>query len=783
VGDTDASGFITLAADTVVFDFGLVESLGVASGLDDAAGAGDLREIEVEVTAVVADVAAATAGAALTNTATVQVFDPDDAGTELTDPDNPTTASETIDVVEPELALDKSTPEIGPVDAGDIIAFTLTIPNTGSGPAFDIAIVDQLLDSGLTLVPGSVTSSDGTAAVEVPSGDGTLGFTLDIPVLDAGETLTITYQAEVTTAFDFDSTVENTAQIVQFDTSPLDPGDDGFIDQRIITSDPNDANDPLIATVALPTPAPDFSKEVFTTSVQDTGDAAFDPNAPDLAIGEIVVYRFTANLPEGISDLTITDQFPLDGAFDVVDVIVNSTANISGAQIDVPIFAFTDSNGDGFNDLLTIDLGTVTNVSDNVEDANDILTIDVLVRIEDDPRNNEGDSFTNVATFDFGNGTLQDDASIDVVEPDLSITKDVSDAEPFVGDVITYTVVLENAPTATGPIFDVRVDDVLPEGLVSNGQVALSNPALGTVLDGDSFNDTRIDVLIPILQPGDRVEITYEVFVEFIAPVLTDIVNTASVSAGSVPTVGNPPDDFPGDPSVADGPGRQVFLADTAVIEASSIPSTRGTPELNFSPIDDAQFLPVVRIDPIFSGSAEYGANVTLTLSDQFGGFISTRHVLADAGGQWIATFPLLEIADSGNEFDEFYATTSLFDDPTGVLPERGGDGLFNIAGDDRAIRIGAFLEDDFYRINIDEDAASTGSKSGASFNTRVYYAPASNHEVYVKPDNLDVSEIFENIADVSVERLFNASLNPLAFGLNRFNSEFLATSGTAGGR
>ncbi len=785
VGDTDAtSGSITISGtgDEVEFDFGLVVSAGAAAGLDDAPGAGDLREIEVTVTTIVADVAEATAGAQLTNTATLQVFDPDDPDTELTDPDNPVTATETVEVVEPALSLDKSTPETGPVDAGDIVTFTLTIPNTGTGPAFDIAIVDALLDTGFTLVSGTVVSSDGTTAVEVPNGDGTTGFTLDVPVLDAGDTLTVTYDVEVTTDFDFDSEITNTALIEQFDTSPLDPGDPGFEDQRVFTSDPDDPDDPLIDSVDLPTPPPNFAKDVFTTSVQGTGDAAFDPNAPDLAIGEIVVYRFTAVLPEGISDLVITDQFPLDGAFDVLDVIVNPTANISGPDLITPTTSFDDSNFDGFDDLLTIDLGTVTNLADNIDDANDILTIDVLVRIEDDPRNNEGDNFTNVATFDFGSGTVTDDAVIDVVEPELVITKDVSDEKPFLGDAITYTIVVENAASATGPIFDVLVEDVIQTGLTLQGGAQLSDPSLGTVNDGTSTGDDRVEVIIPVLQPGESVEITYDVLVEFTAPVLTGIQNTANVSGGTVPTIGDPPPEFPGDPSLANGPGRQSFTLDTAEIEASPVPSNRSLPTPNFSQIDDEQFLPIIRIDPIYSGSAEYGSNLTLTLTDQLGGFISTRNVLAGAAGQWIAVFPLLEIADDGNEFDAFFAETNVFEDQTGLLPEIGESSLFSLSSDNRPIRIGAFLEDDFYRLEIEEDAATSGSRSGAAFNTRLYYAPSTNHEIFVTNDTLDVSEIFEDIADLSVERLFNASTNPLAFGLNRFNAEILAASGTPNG-
>jgi len=128
----------------------------------------------------------------------------------------------------------------------DVISFTLEIPNSGTGPAYDIAIEDLMLDAGLSLVTGSVVASDGTTAVEVTNADGTVGFTLDVAVLEAGETLTVTYQARVTDAAEFNGSVANTARVASFDTNPGEPGDAGFEGEVVITSDPMNPDDPLI---------------------------------------------------------------------------------------------------------------------------------------------------------------------------------------------------------------------------------------------------------------------------------------------------------------------------------------------------------------------------------------------------------------------------------------------------------------------------------------------------------------------------------------------------------
>lgn len=779
-GDTDTSAFLNISAggETVVADFGLVTSAGVDDVIEET------REIEVQITAVVTDIAANIAGVQLTNNAMVQVFDPDNPGMELTDPTAPTAASETVEIVEPILGLDKSTTATGPVDQGDILDFTLVIENSGTSAAFDINIVDSLEDAGLSLVSGSVVSSDGSMATEVANADGTVGFTLIAPVLERAETLTITYQAIVTNGVVFNSTVSNEASVASYDSSRLEPGDPGFVTERTVTPDPTDPMDPLVDSTTTPTATPEFTKSIIETSVSQTGSGEYDPAAPDLAIGESVTYRFAVTLPEGSADLVIRDQFPLDAEFSVFGVDVTASSNFSGARLLSPGVSFEDSNGDGVNDLLTIFLGRVTNAPNNVENASDTFFVDIIARVEDDPRNSDGDSDTNTATLDFGNGTLSDTATVDVVEPQVELVKTVDDAVPFLGEVITYTLVLRNLDAATGPAFDLVIDDALPQGLTFTGAFRFSDSSLGDVTAGGTSGSDEVTITVPVLLPGQTLTIEYDVRVDFLSPVLTDLVNTATITGGSVPDGGEPPDfpagsfppGFGGDAAV-----RSFGFEDSVGI--SILPSSgAGRPSfsLGLSPIDDPDFLPFVRIDPIYAGSAEFGANMSLTLYDSQGGYVASREVLADAAGQWIASFPVLDTGIADRQFDEFFARGRLFDGPTGILPTGFESSVLGFGADDRHVRIGAFLADTIYRLQIEESASSTGSDE--VFNTRLYYAPATNHEIYVFNDVLDVNDAFQDLAGLTVERLQNSALNPLASGVNRFNAEFLAGSATPGG-
>ncbi|MEL6267777.1 MAG: hypothetical protein AAFR52_19420, partial [Pseudomonadota bacterium] len=478
------------------------------------------------------------------------------------------------------------------------------------------------------------------------------------------------------------------------------------------------------------------------------------------------------------------DQFPLDSAFEVLDVIVTPSPQISGPGLADPAVSFTDTDGDGQADLLVIDFGAVTNAPDNLVDAADVLSVDVLALVLDDPANMGGAGFVNTATLDFGTGTASDTAAVEIVAPALSVAKGVSDPEPFLGDVIAYTVVVTNDEGASGPAFDVTLVDPIPPELTLVGRIMLTDPTgMTTVLSGGSAGDDTLEVVIPVLAPGESVTVTYEVEIGFTAPVLSDIQNTVALEANSVPADPAAPPDFPGVPPSGAEVGRPVALEASAVIEASTTSGGRPTLGPDPSRIDDARFLPVVAIDPIFSGGAEYGASLSLTLFDRLGGFLATREVLADAAGQWIALFPLVEVGVERDDFGEDFRGSRLFDAPPGTTDPRP-TGLFGFEPELRRASIGASIGDDTLFIRIEEDTSPIGPADGSSFNTRLNYAPATVPNLFIAPSVLDVSEVFEDIASVALDRAVTSAEQPLAPGLNRFNAEFLASSArVSGGR
>ncbi|MEL6986047.1 MAG: isopeptide-forming domain-containing fimbrial protein, partial [Actinomycetota bacterium] len=343
-----------------------------------------------------------------------------------------------------------------------MISFTLEIVNSGTGPAYDLAVEDLMADTGLSLVTGSVTASDGSTATEVANPDATLGFTLAADVLDAGETLTITYQAVITDAAAFNGQVENTARVASFDTNPAEPGDAGFQGEVVIEADPNDPNDPLTdqAEVALDGVALAKSALEAETGAPETGSDQFDPTLVDVSIGETVTYRLTVDLPEGSGIIVLTDQLP-DGLQAIAAEVTGLPAgvvaeNLSQGDTDASAFLTIAPGGTA----VTAAFGTVT--SAGVDDAGAETTrqieIAITAVVTDTATNVAGAALANTATvqvFDPEDpGTELTDPNtpttasetIEIVEPILQIEKTTTATGPVdEGDILDFTLVIENS--------------------------------------------------------------------------------------------------------------------------------------------------------------------------------------------------------------------------------------------------------------------------------------------------------------------------------------------------
>jgi len=725
---------VTVAGQVITFDFG-----DISNAFDGTIGPDDV--ITLEVTAVIVDDPAATAGATLTNEVDLDV-DPSD------EPPFPTREnSSDVVIVEPLLELDKSGPLV--VDTGEAVAYTLTVENVGppggnAGPAYDVIVTDALPPE-FTLNTGSLLFQiDGATITPTVTSDAT-GFTATIPVLEPDEVLTVTYTADVGAAAVAPESYINEAT-VNYDSAPGD--------------NPNERDYPELtdeARVALP---PLLDKSILATSLNETGDDEHDPDNPDVNIGEEITYELVITLPEiPMDDVTLTDTLPTGLSFVSADIVAVGS-EITGVTINDEATVVSTSGSD-----VILSFGPLDNAySDSAIDGADQIVVEVTVRVDDLPTVNDGDVLTNNASLVVtpeGEDALTpvtDAVSVDVVEPQVDIVKDVSDPEPTQGDTITYTVTVTNDPAATGPALNLVVEDPLPVDL-SVTSVAISGTALATVTSGSG---PTLVVSIPVLQPGESVTITYDVFVGYSTPVFTDVTNTAEVTGGTTDDPNNP--------------GRPISEDDSEIIEVEPVPFPviEEAPRLVGGGIDDAQFLPILQIDPIYTGTAEYGANVTINLYQLDGSLAYVRNVVADAGGHWIAIFPRVTLENVDDDFHQAYETSVLFREPVEYLDDRAGFDRNGAPLTQRTLVVGTELQDDTYNVTINHDRPSTLPEDRGMFNARIFFAPAVIGEPFARGDVLSVDEVFETVADRSVRDLYAATADPLATGLNRFNYEFL---------
>jgi large repetitive protein len=472
--------------------------------------------------------------------------------------------SEAVEIVGPELNVDK-TASITTGDAGDVVTYTVTITHEAlsTSSAFALVLAD-LLEPNLQLVVGSVTTSLAGATVVRgnTAGDTTVEVTLgellrpSDPLLPA-QVLTITYQAELADTVRPGTVIPNTAEL-DWQSAPS-----GFPEARPDA----DSDDAVVAVVLNNT----IDKTVVDTSLPETDSGFFDPNLPDLAIGETVTYEIRVRLGEGTGRVLVQDVLPAGMVF-VSGSVVSIGANISNTEIGVGA-APVVSGGN-----ITFDFGNdVVDAGDNIETDADVIVMRVTARVL--PGVNAGDVLTNNATLTNDVGTISDTAPVEVVEPAVTITKTPSAATGDAGDEITFTVVIAQAAGATAPLYDFSAEDILPAAyaLVAGSASATR----GTVTENG--NTVRVTLAGAALLPTDdattaddetRIVLSYRArLVDAVQPGQV-VTNTAGFDGVSAPGGGPTTETYAGSDDASVTVVMPVLLAKEIV--ATSLPETGG---------------------------------------------------------------------------------------------------------------------------------------------------------------------------------------------------------------
>jgi uncharacterized repeat protein (TIGR01451 family)/fimbrial isopeptide formation D2 family protein len=560
---TTIGGFDTVVANAVVRADGGSLTLNFGSVTNDNVDPAVIETIVITYQVVVLNTSANIRGGTRNNSVTINwIAEGASQSATVSAPD--------VTIVEPELQITKSDgdPLLG--DAGDLITFTLLVEHTSSSNAraMDVRLSDILNatvpDNYMTYVPGSLSIVDAGGALRDPAnlGNEALGGDLDIRWTEfpLNATSTVTFQVTLDPATPIDTTLTNTADLywtsLPGDQSAAQSGNP-YSGER--TGDPADpgageagANDHAASDDGIVlTPEPTFDKRVEDTSELATGSDQHDLLRRDLAIGELVTFALVGSFPDGAADgVTIGDTLPpgLEYVSSSVSVGADFTLPAGYPQLSVVgnQVTYIFDPAPGGLDVLNAAGGP---------DADDEIVVLIVARVANVIGNQDGVVLTNSGQLTYisppggSTTTLTDSEAVEIVEPDLAVTKAASPTSGDGGDTITFTMSIDHTGDSTADAFDVVISDLLPAGMAYAGNVQVVSGAAPDVTQIGQQLTFRWDVF-PLSGPGPY-EFTFDVVLQATVAYGQTLTNTAVATWTSLD------DDAPdnGERTGADGPG------------------------------------------------------------------------------------------------------------------------------------------------------------------------------------------------------------------------------------
>ena len=463
----------------------------------------------------------------------------------------------------PALSVDKErtavwrgTTNLGPVavvEPGDVIVYRFTITNVGGGTAFGVDVTDAL-PAGLvyeTAAPGAdgawSVSGGGSGTFVVPDGGTTFTTTIGATV-PAGETLTATYSAFVT------SNARNGASLTNFAAATGREGSGDAIaesnpslgDTTDSDQDDADADDTGSETI---TPAlPGLAVEKAVIDIR-RGTGSIGTSGP-VEPGDIVTYQvivrnvgpgtayhvdFTDQLAAGL--VTETDPPGSPGTYEISSPHETGSLNVPDGVTP----SFTTSIDRTLVGGATLTAMYTAFVTSGIVQGQPITNV-VHVFGEDGagapiPEENPDvpDLFPDTAPATIGDA--KPGLSVDKVVADVlrgGVTAGTSGPVLF-GDVIVYRFTVRNV--GLGTAYHVEVEDTLPTGLLytsasswGRGIYEVSSPYVAgdlSITDGLASFASAIDATIA---GGGVLVATYAARVTNAAPAGVDLTNVASAT-------------------------------------------------------------------------------------------------------------------------------------------------------------------------------------------------------------------------------------------------------------
>ena len=413
----------------------------------------------------------------------------------------------------------------GQVNPGDTLTYTIVFTNSGNAAATGVSFND-VIEPNLTLVNGSVTTTQGTIILGNGAGDSTIEISIgDVPGM--GGSVTITFDAMVNDPLPMGVvTVEN----------------QGFFATGENPNVPTD--DPDTPTMDDPTVTPVVSGPQLSLTKIDT--VTVNPDGV-VGAGDTVTYNLVlSNTGDGASGTLVFTDTP-DGNTALVvgsvtttqgTVTIGNTAGDTSVSIDIGVLAANTSVDISFevviNDPLPKGVNQIVNQGLISEDGNPVV-------MSDDPDVGGPDDPT---VTPLGDNPIIEATKTDALTNDLNANMQL---DP--GEELTYTVVITNTgqADANGVAFSDMIEPnlTLVEGSVTTTQ--------GSVTLGNGAGDTDVAVNVGTILAGNSVTITFAVTLNNpLADGVTQVANQGIVSTNGIPDVPTDDPDLPGedDPTI-----------------------------------------------------------------------------------------------------------------------------------------------------------------------------------------------------------------------------------------
>ncbi len=401
-----------------------------------------------------------------------------------------------LTIIEPRLTLVKTvSPETG-VEAGDTLTYTLVMTNTGTSPAYEVSIVDQLAQgtSFDTLIscqrnPGAVDLISGTTVDTAAAGQ--IGLSNPLWDLEVGESLTCMYTVTALDTLYIDGDHTNTADADWTNRDGEDPLERDYDDTVDYDVDGDQDTDTAVFTVD-------------SLTLEKSADVS------QVVVGGTVTFTLRISGPDGtVRDLVVEDLLPLG-------LIYLDTLSISGTSAVVPDVS-TPNDGTAAVSV-TWDFG-------NAVKSGDIVIIYTAQAADVASNINLTDLINDVTlSHTEANGdpapAIDDSTTVTIAEPDLTISKDFDQAPPnSVGAEVVYAITIQHSAASTADAHQIHFTDTLPASLDLNlssisCSAACVDASSGNLVDltfaqlamGDQITITFSAVLLTSVEPGQTIE-------------------------------------------------------------------------------------------------------------------------------------------------------------------------------------------------------------------------------------------------------------------------------------